>query len=144
MHANVRAVARPPFSSDKLYSSPAMTILLWILQPLLALHTAMGAIWKFSHPAQTVPSLKALSPGVWHGMGVTELVCSAALILALFIKSWGQLASLGAAVIAAEMLLFSALYVRSGDRQLGHLIYWLIVAAICVCIAYGRWTAKPI
>jgi hypothetical protein len=42
-----------------------MNILLWILQILLALHTAMGAVWKFSHSAeQTMPSLKAIPHGV--------------------------------------------------------------------------------
>ena len=37
-----------------------MNILLWILQILLALHTAVGAIWKFSNPAQNLPSLSAI------------------------------------------------------------------------------------
>lgn len=35
-----------------------MNITLWILQALLALHTIMGAIWKFTNPAEkAVPSL---------------------------------------------------------------------------------------
>ena len=42
-----------------------MNILLWVLQILLALHTAMGAVWKFSNSEQTVPSLKAIPHGAW-------------------------------------------------------------------------------
>lgn len=120
-----------------------MSILLWILQFLLALHTAMGAIWKFSHPAQTVPSLNALPQGVWLALGVVELVCSTGLILPLFFKSWGQLAAYGALAIAAEMLLFCGLHLRSGASQHGHLVYWFIVAAICAFIAYGSMISKP-
>ena len=33
---------------------------LWVLQSLLALHTAIGALWKFSNSEQAVPSLSAL------------------------------------------------------------------------------------
>lgn len=115
-----------------------MNVLLWSLQFLLALHTAMGAIWKFSHAAQTVPSLKALPPGVWLGLGVVELLCSVALLLPLFVKPWGPLAPIAAIAIATEMMLFAGLHLRSGDSQHGHLVYWLIVAAICALIAYGR------
>jgi hypothetical protein len=111
---------------------------------MLALHTAIGACWKFSHSAQSVPSLKALSQGVWHGMGVVELACSAALVLPLLVRSWGQLAPLAAIVIALEMLLFCTVHLRSGDGQPGHLVYWLVVAALCVVIAYGRLKSKPL
>lgn len=104
----------------------------------------MGAIWKFSHSAQTVPSLKALPQGVWLAMGMVELVCSVALILPVFIKSWAQLAPIAAIVIAMEMLLFSGLHLRSGDNQPSHLVYWLIVAGICAFIAYGRLMSKPL
>ena len=59
-----------------------MNVLLWILQILLALHTIMGALWKFSHSAeQTMPSLKAIPHGVWLAMSLIELLCAVALIL---------------------------------------------------------------
>jgi hypothetical protein len=121
-----------------------MNILLWILQLMLALHTAIGAFWKFSHSAQTVPPLKALPPGVWHGMGFVELACGAGLILPLLVKSWGQLAPLAAIVIALEMALFCILHLQSGEGQPGHLVYWLVVAALCGVIAYGRLKSNPV
>jgi DoxX-like family len=121
-----------------------MNILLWVLQFLLALHTVMGAVWKFSHSAeQTMPSLKAISHGVWLAMSVFELLCSLGLILQAFNKPLAILAPIAAACIAAEMLLFSGLHIYSGDANYGPMIYWLVVAAICAFIAYGRFVLKP-
>ena len=67
-----------------------MNILLWTLQILLALHTAIGAVWKFSNPEQTVASLKVLPHGVWLTLSILELMSSAGLILP-FIKRLGIL-----------------------------------------------------
>ena len=120
-----------------------MNILLWVLQILLALHTAIGAVWKFSNPAQTVPSLKAIPHGVWLAMSVFELLCSLALILPAFNKSLAILAPVAAACIAAEMLLFCGLHIYSGDPNYSPVIYWPVVAAICAFIAYGRFVLKP-
>lgn len=119
-----------------------MNFLLWILQILLALHTAVGAVWKFSHPAQSVPALQVLPTGVWRGLGFLELGCSAVLLLPLVVRSWGPLASVAAMVVAAEMLLFSGLHLWSGDRQHGHLFYWLVVAALCTLLVWGRFASK--
>lgn len=42
-----------------------MHILLWGLQILIAIHTAIGAVWKFSNsPEQTMPSLSAIPQSV--------------------------------------------------------------------------------
>ncbi len=120
-----------------------MNILLWLLQILLALHTIMGALWKVSNSEQTVPSLKAIPHGVWLGMSVFELLCSMCLILPAFYKPLAILAPIAAACIAAEMLLFSGLHVYSGEAEYGPMIYWLVVAAICAFIAYGRFVLKP-
>ena len=120
-----------------------MNILLWVLQIFLALHTAVGAVWKFSNSEQTVPSLKAIPHGVWLAMSVIELLCSVALILPIFNKRLAILAPIAAALIAAEMLLFCALHLSSGDTNYGPMIYWLVVAAICAFIAYGRFVLKP-
>lgn len=121
-----------------------MNILLWVLQVLLALHTAMGAVWKFSNTAeQTMPSLKAIPQGVWLAMSVVELVCSVCLILPAFNTRLAILAPIAAACIAAEMLLFCGLHLYSGDANYGPMVYWLVVAAICVFIAYGRFVLMP-
>ena len=121
-----------------------MNIFLWVLQVLLALHTVMGAVWKFSNSEQTVPSLKAIPHGVWLAMSVFELLCSLGLILPAFNKSLAILAPIAAACIAGEMLLFCGLHIYSGDTNYGPMIYWLVVAAICAFIAYGRFVLKPV
>ena len=121
-----------------------MSLLLWVLQILLALHTVMGAVWKFFNSEQTVPSLKAIPHGVWLGMSFFELLCSVCLILPAFNKRLGILAPIAAACIAAEMLLFSGLHIYSGDANYGPMIYWLVVAAISAFIAYGRFAINPL
>ena len=117
-----------------------MNILLWILQILLALHTVVGALWKFS--GQTVPSLKAIPHGVWLTMGVVELLSSLCLILPAFVRPLAILAPVAAAVIAGEMLLFTGLHIYSGDPNHGPIIYWLVVAVLCAFIAYGRFVPR--
>jgi hypothetical protein len=120
-----------------------MNIFLWVLQILLALHTIIGAIWKFSNSAQSVPSLKIISHGVWLALSIIELLCGLALILPAINKRLGFLVPVAAVFIATEMLLFSGLFIYSGNTDYGHLIYWLIVAVLSVFIAYGRFVLKP-
>jgi uncharacterized membrane protein YphA (DoxX/SURF4 family) len=120
-----------------------VNLLLWVLQILLALHTVMGAVWKFFNSEQTVPSLKAIPHGVWLALSVFELLCSLCLILPAFNKRLAILAPVAAACIAAEMVLFSGLHIYSGDPNYGPLIYWLVVAVICAFIAYGRFVVNP-
>ncbi len=119
-----------------------MNIFLWVLQILLALHTIMGAVWKFSNSEQTVPSLKAIPHEVWLAMIVIELLCSLGLILPALNKHLAILAPIAAVCIAAEMLLFSGFHIYSGDANYGQMIYWLVVAALCAFIAYGRFVLK--
>ncbi len=122
-----------------------MNILLWVLQILLALHTVMGAGWKFSHSAeQTMPSLKAIPHGVWLGLIAIELLCAMGLVLPAFYNSLAILAPIAAACIAAEMLFFSGVHLNSGEANQGPLIYWLVVAALGTFIAYGRLALEPL
>jgi len=120
-----------------------MNILLWVLQILLALHTIMGAVWKFSNSEQTVPSLKAIPHEVWLALIVIELLCSFGLILPALNKRLAIWVPIAAVCIAAEMLLFFGLNIFSGDVNYGQMIYWLVVAALCAFIAYGRFVLKP-
>ena len=121
-----------------------MNIVLWVFQVLLAVHTVMGAVWKFSNPEQTVPSLSAIPHGVWLGLSVFELFCALALILPAFYKRWAILVPAAAVCIAAIMLFYCALHLFSGDPNHGQMIYWLVVAAVCAFIAYGRFVLKPL
>lgn len=121
-----------------------MNILLWVLQILLALHTAIGAFWKFSNSEQTVPSLSAIPHGVWLVLSVVELACVVGLVIPLLYRPLAMLAPLAAIVIAAIMLLYCVLHLVSGDPNHGQLVYWLVVAAFSALIAYGRLVLRPI
>lgn len=122
-----------------------MNIFLWILQVALALHTAVGAFWKFSHSAeQTMPSLAAIPHGAWITLSVFEIVCAICLIFPVFAKRLAILAPLGAVFIAIEMLLFCGIHLYSGDTNYGPMIYWLVVAAVSGFVAYGRFMLRPL
>ena len=120
-----------------------MNNFLWVLQIILALHTAMGAIWKLTNSEQSVASLKAIPHGVWLGLVLLELLCTLGLILPSLNKRLAIVAPIAALGIAAEMLLFSGVHLYSGDPNYGPMLYWLVVASICAVIAYGRFVIKP-
>jgi hypothetical protein len=121
-----------------------VNIALWVLQVLLALHTAMGAAWKWSNSEQTVPSLSALPHGAWLAMSVLELACVVGLLVPAVSKRLGRLAPIAAVVIGAEMLVFCVIFLTAGARTYGEVVYWLVVAAFCAFLAYGRLVLKPI
>lgn len=121
-----------------------MNIVLWILQVLLAVHTAMGAVWKFSNPEQAVGSLRAIPHPVWIGLSVVEIFLAAALILPAFVGSLGRLPAIAAACIAAEMLLYCAVHLSSGETNHSPIVYWMVVAVFCAFIAYGRFALVPL
>jgi hypothetical protein len=121
-----------------------MNILFWVLQILLALHTIVGAIWKFSNSEQTAGSLKSIPHGVWLSLSIIELACALGLILPLLSKKLGILAPISALIIAAEMLLFCCIHFFSGSTNYSQPIYWLVVTVVCIFIAYGRFVLRPL
>jgi hypothetical protein len=121
-----------------------MNVFLWVLQGLLALHTAMGAAWKLSNSEQTVTSLSAIPHGIWLAMSAFELIVAVGLILPAVRPSLGVVAPVSAACIAVQMLLFCGLHLRSGQSEHGPMIYWLVVAVLCAFVAYGRLVLEPL
>jgi hypothetical protein len=121
-----------------------MNMLLWVLQILLALHTLMGALWKLTSSEQTVSSLKAIPHEVWLALMAFELLCALGLLLPAYSKRLSKLVPVAAAGIAIEMLAFCGVHLFSGDSNYGPMIYWLVVAALCMFIAYGRSKLKPL
>lgn len=120
-----------------------MNILLWILQSLLAAHTLMGAIWKFSNPAQGLPSLAVIPNAAWLGLSAIEILCTVGFILPALSARFGQAPVIAAALIGAEMFLYCGLHLASGGKEHGQLVYWLVVAALCAFLAYGRASLSP-
>lgn len=121
-----------------------MNAVLWVMQFLLAFHTIAGAVWKFSNSVQTLPSLQLIPHAAWLGLGVFELFLGVALVLPAVYRPAALLAPAAAVCIALVMLLYCALHLHSGDSNHGQMIYWLVVAAVCAFIAYGRLVLKPL
>jgi hypothetical protein len=121
-----------------------MNAVLWVMQVVLALHTAAGALWKVSHSEQRVASLGALPHAVWVGLGIVELGCAACLLVPAARRSLGLLVPIAAGTVAGEMVLFSGVHLASGTTEHGELAYWLVVASVCGFLAYGRSAIRPI
>jgi uncharacterized membrane protein len=121
-----------------------MNILFWVLQSLLALHTLVGAVWKFTNSEQSVPSLNAIPHAAWMGLSAIEILCGIALLLPVLVKPLGSLVPVAVGCIAAEMLIFCAVHVASGAADKSPMVYWLVVAALCGFIAYGRLAIRPL
>jgi hypothetical protein len=121
-----------------------MNIFLWVLQVLLALHTVMGAVWKLSHSRKGAPSLKAIPDIAWKWLSVVEFLFAAGLVLPALNRQLAILAPAAAVCLAAEMLFFTGVHLYSGFEKHGQMIYWLVVAAICTFIAYGRFVLSPL
>lgn len=122
-----------------------MNATLWVLQGLLAVHTLMGALWKFSKgPAETMPSLATLSPTAWMGLSGLEILCAIGLLLPAIYRPSGILVPVAAALIVVEMLLFCVLHVGAGAADYGPMIYWLGVAALSSFVAHGRFVLSPL
>jgi uncharacterized membrane protein YphA (DoxX/SURF4 family) len=121
-----------------------MNIFLWVLQVVIALHTIMGAVWKFSHGAeQTMPALKIIPPGIWLLIACIEVLCAVFLVLPALYKPAAILVPIAAIGIAVIMLAFCAINLLSGSVVINSIIYWLVVATICAFVAYGRLMLRP-
>jgi hypothetical protein len=121
-----------------------MNIGLWILQVLLALHTVMGALWKFSNDERSVPSLSTIPHGMWTALSIVELFCAVALLAPAASRRLGRWVPVATGVIAAEMLLFCVVFLLARATTYGELVYWIVVAAFCAFLIYGRAVLRPI
>lgn len=120
-----------------------MNIALWILQALLALHTAIGAGWKLFNSEQAVPTLATIPSAAWMALIPLELLCAAGLVIPAVAPSLAWLVPVAAIGIAVEMLVFSGVHMRAGAEDNSPMYYWLGVAAVCAVIALGRLLVAP-
>jgi hypothetical protein len=120
-----------------------MNFVLWILQVLLALHTAIGAGWKLFNSEQAVPSLAAIPSAAWMALIPLELLFAIGLVVPAVAPSLGWMVPVAAIGIALEMLVFSGVHLRAGAEDNGPMYYWLGVAAVCAVIALGRQFVAP-
>jgi hypothetical protein len=77
------------------------------------------------------------------GLGFVEILCTVGFLLPALGHRFALLSPLAAGVIAAEMLLFCALHLTSGEEGAGQLVYWLVIAALTGFVVYGRVSLSP-
>lgn len=121
-----------------------MNIVLWGVQVLLALHTAMGAVWKFSKsPVETMPSLAVIPQSLWVTLSLVEIFVAICFVAPVLNKEWGIVVVIAAVAITVEMLAYCGLHFQSGAKDVGPAAYWVVVAALCSFVAYGRLVLRP-
>lgn len=126
-----------------------MNILLWVLQVVIAIFCFMGAAWRFSNyeqAAKDVPSMAALSHGMWNAIGAFEILCAIALIVPAILKIKPILTPIAATLLAVELLLVTGLHVKyfGFQMQATNPAMWSgMLCLLSAFIAYGRFVLKP-
>jgi DoxX-like protein len=122
-----------------------MNITLWIVQIVLALLCLGGGtfkIFKIDELQATVAAMRELPHGLWAFMGAIECLAGLAMILPGVLHVRPRFTPIAAAVLAAQSLLISGLYLAYGD--FAPLPYSLAMALMAAFVAYGRFVLKPL
>lgn len=122
-----------------------MNIFLWILQALLAWLAVAGGVYqifKFDQLKKGVNAMRKLPRGVWTFLGAIGCLAGVGLILPGALDLMPELTVIAAEILAVQSLVISALYLYYRDRA--PLPYSLIMTALAVCVAYGRFVLLPL
>lgn len=121
-----------------------MNILLWILQVLLALVFMFAGVMKF---VMSVTEMNNQSPVVLpgafiHFIGVCEVLGAAGLILPSLLRIKPGLTPLAACGLAVITIGATVVTLKGG--AIAPALFPLVVALLCILVAYGRWRVAPI
>jgi len=122
-----------------------MNILLWALQILAALLYGSSGVMKvfmFDKISHDVPSFGALSRRVWAALGVSELVCTAGLIVPGALHWLPPLTVVAATLLALESLVFIGVHVKY--RETGSILMSAALGLLMAFVAYGRLVLWPV
>jgi hypothetical protein len=123
-----------------------MSVLLWILQAVLALLLLSGGAYKLSAGAQLAKDVGALSRGAWAAFGAFEIVGAILLIVPAALSWMPGLTALAAVAVAVESLVLSLIYART-SRSLtasNPLLWSAMMGLIAAFVAYGRYVLSPL
>jgi putative oxidoreductase len=120
-----------------------MTILLWVLQVLLALaFFAHGGLLLFP-PAAVAAQMNASLPRWFQVfLGVAEMLAAVGLILPALTRIQPWLVSWAAAGIMIVMICATAFHLMRGE--VSSAITTLVLLAMATFVAYMRWRVAPI
>jgi hypothetical protein len=114
-----------------------MSILLWVLQILLALYYVMGGSWMISK----VPPvwLKIMPKPVWAALGLLQILFALGLVLPGAFGMMPLLTPVAAVGVAVETVLVAAL----GKPKFSGMLWAIVPALLALFVAYGRFALKP-
>jgi uncharacterized membrane protein YphA (DoxX/SURF4 family) len=123
-----------------------MSLLLWILQILLAIMFlaagAMKAFQPYETMARRMPWVDDYSPGTVRAIGALEILGGLGLVLpAVFgiLVVLTPLASIGLAVI---MVLATIHHLRR--RETGQMVFTIVLLLLLLFVAWGRFSLAPL
>lgn len=125
-----------------------MNILLWVVQILLAVFCVMGAMWRFTNreQAKNIPSLKALSLGMFYFIGICEIVCGLGLVLPGLLALDPTYTATAALCLAVEQLALTILHAKFFGfkvRAANPAVWTFAFFVFAAFVAYGRAELSP-
>lgn len=116
-----------------------MTVVLWILQLVLALFYLGGGAYKALMSGELAQQFAALPRPVWVALGVMEIAGAALLVLPAAMNRMPRLTPLAAAVLAVETLGLAWLYSRySLAFSVENPMTWALgIGLLAAVVAYG-------
>ena len=121
-----------------------MTIVLWILQAVLALLNLAGGGYKIFSGGDIAGRYGVPRAG-WAALGVIEVLGGLLVVIPAALNWMPELTPLAAAVLAIEALGLTVLYARKSLKMVAAnpLPYALVMAVLAIVVAYGRYALVP-
>lgn len=122
-----------------------MNIGLWGVQVILALMFLMAGVTKgfqYDRAKASLPWVKDVSKGLVTFIGISELLGGLGLLLPALTGFLPWLTPLAAVGIAIIMVLAAGFHARRGEYQ--GIVFNLVLLALAVLVAYGRWFVRPL
>ena len=118
-----------------------MSVVLWILQGLLAALFMFAGVMKFVMPIEEMTKQIVLPGWFLHFIGAAEILGAIGLILPGILRIRVELTALAAAGLA--IITFGATWITLKGGQGTIAIMPLIVALLSTFVAYSRWRMIP-
>jgi uncharacterized membrane protein YphA (DoxX/SURF4 family) len=123
-----------------------MSIVLWILQFVLAITFVLTGLVKVLQPYEVLADRMAwvqdYSPGLVRGIGALEILGGIGLVLPALLGVLPILTPLAAAGLAVIMALAVLHHLRSHER--GQVLFTAALLILLVIVAWGRFSLAPL